>query len=61
MEMRLSDWRKRHADWARSMAEEYRRDANNTSSDYWRSKWLMDAQKMEDEADWAENSRRYMQ
>ncbi len=57
----LYERRARHADWAKVMAEQYRRDAANTSSEYWRNKWLTDALKMDAEAEWAQKSTGYVQ
>jgi hypothetical protein len=57
----LFERRRRHAEWAKDMAEQYRRDAANTSSEHWRNKWLFDAQKMDAEAEWAEKSTGYVQ
>lgn len=56
----IADRRQKHADWARDMAAQHRRDAANTLSDYWKEKWLNDARKMDFEAAWADQSSEFM-
>lgn len=49
MEMNLFDQRMKHAEWCARMAFEYRRDAE-TVPEPQRSKWLNDAARMDDDA-----------
>lgn len=59
--MSIAEDRLRHAEWAKSMAAQYRSDARATVNKNQRDRWLKDAERMDDEATWAEKSAEYMQ